>query len=117
MIDGTTVPFVAAGSEVHGSTAGYFRSAAFRTALPTLADAYDLVIVDSPPVMSAAETADLAAQADGIVLVVRNGTPLRDLDDAHQRLSMSGTPLLGYVYNRARGKSHGYGYGYGNDAS
>lgn len=113
MADETALPFVSAGSDLHGSTAGYFRSAVFREALPTLADSRDLVIIDSPPVMSAAETADLAAQADGVVVVVRHGTPLRDLDDAGQRLAMSGTPILGYVYNRARGKSHGYGYGYG----
>jgi len=108
-----TLPFVAAGSDLDGSTAGYFRSAAFRKALPILAENHDLIVIDSPPVMSAAETADLAAQADGVILVVRLGTPLRDLDDARQRLAMSGTPILGYVYNRAKGKSHGYGYGYG----
>ena len=117
------LPFIAAGSDLDGSTAGYFRSAAFRKALPILAENNDLIIIDSPPVMSAAETADLAAQADGVILVVRHGTPLRDLDGARQRLAMSGTPILGYVYNRAKGKSHGYryrydyGYGYGKDPS
>ena len=85
----------------------------FMNCLSVLTPRFDHIIIDSPPVMSAAETADLAAQADGVILVVRHGTPLRDLDDARQRLAMSGTPILGYVYNRAQGKSHGYGYGYG----
>ncbi|MEA2024630.1 MAG: AAA family ATPase [Actinomycetota bacterium] len=111
--DNTTLPFVPAGSELDGSTAGYFRSAPFREALPALASKRDLVIIDAPPVMSAAETTDLAAQADGVVVVVRYNTPLRDLADTRQRLAMSGTPILGYVFNRAKTKTHGYGYGYG----
>jgi Mrp family chromosome partitioning ATPase/capsular polysaccharide biosynthesis protein len=117
MTDDTVLPFVPAGSELDGNTAGYFRSKTFRWALPKLAKKRDLVVIDAPPVMSAAETTDLAALSDGVVLVVLRGTPLRDLDDARQRLAMSGTPILGYVYNRARGKSgsYGYGYGYGKD--
>ncbi len=113
MTDDTTLPFVPAGSELDGSTAGYFRSAPFRKALPQLAAKRDLVIIDAPPVMSAAEPTDLAAQADGVVVVVRYNTPLRDLEDTRQRLAMSGTPILGYVYNRVKTKTHGYGYGYG----
>ena len=59
----------------------------------------------------------LAAQVDGVVLVVNQGTPLRDLHDARQRLSISRTPILGYIFNRARGAAgaYGYGYGYGRD--
>ncbi len=115
MADDTALPFVPAGSNLDGSTAGYFRTKAFRKAIPALASKHDIVIIDAPPVMSAAETTDLASQADGIVLVVRHDTPIRDLEDARQRLAMSGTPILGYVYNRAKGKSGGYGYGYGKD--
>jgi Mrp family chromosome partitioning ATPase/capsular polysaccharide biosynthesis protein len=113
MADDTVLPFVAAGSELDGSTAGYFRSNTFRRALPTLATDRDILIIDAPPVMSAAETTDLAAQADGVVLVVLRDTPIRDLEDARQRLAMSGTPILGYIFNRAKGRSGGYGYGYG----
>jgi capsular exopolysaccharide synthesis family protein len=113
MADSTEIPFVAAGSQPDGSTAGYFRSNAFRKALPTLSAKHDIVIIDAPPVMSAAETTDLAAQADGVVVVVRYNAPLRDLEDTRQRLAMSGTPILGYVFNRAKTKTHGYGYGYG----
>ena len=76
-----------------------------------------MVIIDTPPAMSAAETSDIASQADGVVLVVSAGTPLRDLHDARQRLSISRTPILGYIFNRAKGSTgaYGYGYGYGRD--
>ena len=108
----TYLPFVPAGSRLDDSAAAFFRSTAFRTALPPLVDGYDLVVIDTPPVMSAAETTDIAAQADGVVLVVRQGTPLRDLHDVRQRLSISQTPLLGYIFNRAKGSAGSYGYGY-----
>ena len=57
--------------------------------------------------MSAAETTDLAAQADGVVLVVAPRNPVARLEDARQRLAMSGTPILGYVFNRAHSRSAG----------
>ena len=117
MINNTSLPFVPAGSRLDDSAAAYFRSSAFRDALPQLAVGYDMVIIDTPPAMSAAETSDIASQADGVVLVVSAGTPLRDLHDARQRLSISRTPILGYVFNRAKGSTgaYGYGYGYGRD--
>jgi Mrp family chromosome partitioning ATPase len=75
----------------------------------------DLVIIDTPPVMSASETADLAREVDGVVLVVREDAPLRDIADARDRINMSGTPILGYIFNRATSKEASYRYSYGDD--
>jgi Mrp family chromosome partitioning ATPase len=117
LLDGTKIDIVPAGTGVVGNTASFFRSVGFRTAMADLLEDRDIVIIDSPPVMAAAETTDVAAAADGVVLVVAEGARLNDLDDARQRLAMSGTPILGYVFNRATPKSgvtgYGYGYGYG----
>ena len=113
MLNNTSLSFVPAGSRLDDTAAAYFRSVAFRQSLPALVEGYDMAIIDTPPVMSAAETTDIAAQADGVVLVVTQGTPLRDLHDARQRLSISRTPILGYIFNRARGSTGAYGYGYG----
>jgi len=118
MVDGTRLDFVPAGTGVTGNTASFFRSDGFHSALSTLIEGREMVIIDSPPVMVAAETTDIGAAVDGIVLVVQEGTPLRDLDDARHRLTMSGTPIIGYIFNRATPKSgisgYGYGYGYGH---
>jgi len=117
MVDSTGLDFVPAGTGVPGNIASFFRSDGFRSAIGALLVDRDMVIIDSPPVMAAAETTDIAAAADAIVLVVEEGTPLRNLDDARQRLTMSGTPIIGYIFNRATPKSgmagYGYGYGYG----
>jgi len=103
-----------AGSKV-ASTASFFRSPEFRKLMTTLRYAAPIVVFDSPPVLVASEASDIAAQVDGIVLVVTRGTPLRLLEETRNRLEMTGKPLLGYVFNRAvpsRGR-YGYGYGYG----
>ena len=76
MINNTSLPFVPAGSRLDDSAAAYFRSACLPECAAALTADYDMVIIDTPPVMSAAETSDIAAQADGVVLVVSAGTPL-----------------------------------------
>ena len=70
----------------------------------------DLVIIDSPPVMSASETADLAREVDGVVMVIREDAKLSDIADARERLSLTGTPILGYIYNRSSQRVDNYTY-------
>lgn len=107
-----------AGSRV-ASAAGFFRSSEFRKLMLTLRDAAPIVVFDSPPMLAAPEASGIAAQVDGIVLVVKRGTPLGALEETRNRLEMTGKPLLGYVFNRAvpsRGRyGYGYGYGYGEE--
>lgn len=118
--DTMTLNVVPAGSRVAG-TAGFFRSPEFRKLMARLRNVAPLVIFDSAPVLAASEVVDIAAQVDGIVVVVEQGTPLRALEETRGRLAMTGKPLLGYVFNRAvprhgrygYGKYYGYGYGYG----
>lgn len=89
----------------------YLRSPRFRRALPELAASRDLVVVDAPPILAVAETVDLAAMADGVILVVRPGTPLAELEAARSQIELSGAVILGYVYNRAPWSDAGFGYG------
>lgn len=95
--------------------AGFFRSAGFRRAMAELRKHAGLIVVDTPPALAAADALAIAGRADGAVLVVERGTPLHAIEDAGGRIATAGTPLLGYVFNRARtrGSEYGYGYGYG----
>lgn len=97
--------------------AGFFRTGQFRRAMTRVKQDVDLVIIDSPPVLAVSDTSAVASQADGIVIVVSRGTPLRMLREVRERLEFIGTPALGYVFNRAdpRRKGYGYGYGYGKN--
>lgn len=68
-----------------------------------------MVLLDSPPIMAAADATILAAKVDGVILVVTmdetRGDTFRDVLVQVQR---SGTPILGYVVNKVRGRGIGY---------
>ena len=107
-----SVDFIAAGRDLGSDVSGYFRSVEFREAFAAVTADRELVLVDAPPVMSASETAELARDVDGVVIVVDRGTPLRILQDAKERLRLTGTPIIGYIFNRADTNADGY-YAYG----
>ena len=103
-----SIDFVAGNRNLGQDVSGYFRSVPFRRGLAAAIEDRELVIIDAPPVMSASETADLAAEVDGVVMVVEKGTPLRQIADARDRINLTGTPILGYIYNKAEPSSDGY---------
>jgi Mrp family chromosome partitioning ATPase len=79
--------------------AGLFRSQGARAAMHTMRHRYQLVLVDVPPLLEAAEGSALAGESDGIVMIVARGTDARDLEIVRQRLEVLRTPLLGVVYD------------------
>ncbi|MDB4948735.1 MAG: capsular exopolysaccharide family [Gemmatimonadetes bacterium] len=90
--------------------------------LAMLKERFDVVIVDSPPVLLAADASIIAAQTDGVLLVLRAGKTERPAArQAVSQLSTVGANVLGAVLNdpddmvrRYAGYySYGYGYGYG----
>ena len=87
--------------------------------LTTLAAAYDLVVIDAPPLLPVTDAAVLAAAADGAILVIRHGRSRREeVERATQALTSVNAKVLGTVLNFAprrkrRGGYDGYGYGYG----
>ncbi len=96
-------------------TAAFFRTPEFRRVAADLSEAADLVIYDTPPMLLASDTAAIASSCDGIVLVVARGTSIQHLTQLRERLDRIGTPVLGYVFTKARAdRSYGYDYyGYG----
>lgn len=116
--DGDRLDLVPAGRRLE-DPAGFFRTGQFRQAITRVKQDVDLVVIDSPPLLAVSDTSAIASQADGIVIVVSRGTPIRLLREVRERLEFIGTPALGYVFNKAdlRRKGYGYGeYGYGREA-
>lgn len=107
----TVVPRGSSGWE----SADFARSAGLRTATARLRERGELVFVDAPPLLPVADASALAAHADGIVLVVTRGVLMQTLEEVRARLSFVGTPLLGYVFNRAHPRRSSGGY-YGRSA-
>ncbi|HTX68670.1 MAG TPA: CpsD/CapB family tyrosine-protein kinase [Thermoleophilia bacterium] len=88
------VPGGAATSE-HGRLT---TSGALKTALQRLRKRCGYVIIDCPPVLSAAETPWLCRLADGVAIVVRAGVTPRDEVKRAQR-SLEDAPVIGVVLN------------------
>jgi Mrp family chromosome partitioning ATPase len=61
---------------------------------------YDMVIIDSPPLLVASEAGALAAKADGVLLVIRAGQTQREAAQlALQQLGIVGANVIGAVLN------------------
>lgn len=86
-----------------------------RQVLEDLTQEFDIVVVDSAPLLPVADTVGLASMVDGAVVVVRAGrTPSERAATAVASLRSVGTPILGGVLSMTHTRhQHGYGYGYG----
>jgi Mrp family chromosome partitioning ATPase len=62
----------------------------------------DLIVLNGPPLLRAPAAARLAADADGIVLVVARGTTFEDLRKTTALLQLAKAPFVGYVFDRSR---------------
>lgn len=90
-----------------------------RRALDELSNAYDYVIVDSPPILPVTDAAVIAAFTDGVVVVVRSGrTKRQEVVATVDQLSAGRVTLLGFVLNDVAEQNAIYEYaGYGHENS
>jgi capsular exopolysaccharide synthesis family protein len=91
-------------------------SARARNIFALLRDQYDLVLIDSPPVLPVTDAAILSQHADATLMLAAAGQTRRsDLHRAVEKLDQVGATILGTVLNkvtRQTGRYYGYGYGY-----
>jgi len=72
---------------------------------------FDLIIYDTPPVVGLADASLIAAQTDGLVMVVRLGKTKRSaVTQALEELSLSSGNVLGLVANGVKNASVPYAY-------
>jgi polysaccharide biosynthesis transport protein len=96
-------------------------SDAARATIERLAASWDLVLIDSPPVLGVSDPLVISGFADATLLIVRsNATRISEVKSAVELLRKVQAPLVGSVVNSVdvsrRGYgygSYGYGYGYG----
>ncbi|RIX79404.1 polysaccharide biosynthesis tyrosine autokinase [Acidovorax cavernicola] len=92
-------------------------SSALGELLDDFSKRYDLVVIDSPPVLVAADAAAVAAHAGAVLLVARdNLTQLGELNESIKRLAHAGQQVNGVVFNGmdlSRRHYGNYGYKYG----
>lgn len=92
-------------------------SESFLRLLDVVSEQYELVVIDTPPVLVAADTAAVAPHMGAVLLVARaDQTQLGELNESAKRLSHAGKGVTGVVFNgidltRRHYGSHGYRYG------
>ena len=89
-----------------------------RDSFTRLRDHFDLVLIDSPPVLPVTDAAILSQYADvTLMLAAADQTRRADLHRAAEKLDQVGATILGIVLNKvtkqtAAGYGYGHGYGY-----
>ena len=88
-------------------------SQTFRRLLELLGEHFDLLIIDSPPILAVTDAVVLASQVDGVALVVNSGeSRLPAVARALERLMSVEANVLGVIVNRMTSGSGGYYYHY-----
>jgi capsular exopolysaccharide synthesis family protein len=81
---------------------------------------FDMVLIDTPPMLQIPDARILGRLSDAVILVVQAGKTTRDTALAAQQMfDEDGTRVLGSILNRwdpknTRSGAYGYGYGYGS---
>ena len=139
LIQETKIPnlFVITAGPIPPNPAELLGSARMKQALVLLAESFDHIVIDSPPVLAVTDARILAPLVDGVILVIKGGeTPKEAVQRTKRLLQEVHGHLIGtllnnvdvrsadyyyysryYYYGYGRygryGKKYGYGYGYG----
>lgn len=83
-----------------------------RSLIPQVVEAYNFVLIDSPPVLTVSDSRVLMPLVEAVILVVAGGiTPRHSAQRARLQAREAGANIVGVVLNKADVRNHGY-YGY-----
>ena len=113
VVRSTNIPrlYVVGAGQPEGATADLFPGAAWADFIGHGNELFDMVIVDSPPILGLADFELISAGCDGVLIVVRARKTKRDtLQEISQHLE--GKKVLGVILNGQKQQSKRYGYYY-----
>ncbi|MEP6667488.1 MAG: polysaccharide biosynthesis tyrosine autokinase, partial [Nocardioidaceae bacterium] len=108
----TAVPglYLVASGKIPPNPAELLGSEGMRKTLARLTEGYDLILVDSPPLLAASDAAILATMVDGVILVLRaGGTEKAAAQQAVDQLNSLGARVVGAVLNDPNSQVAKYG--------
>jgi Mrp family chromosome partitioning ATPase/uncharacterized protein involved in exopolysaccharide biosynthesis len=79
----------------------FFASPDTGTFFKHVADQYDLVLIDAPPLLRVAYATTLTFLADRAMIVVSHGEDVQSVAELRSQLDLIGVGVVGYIYNRA----------------
>lgn len=81
----------------------------FKAMLDSLKKVYDYILIDTPPLGSVIDSAIIAEECDGAMIVIESGViSYRFAQDVKQQLEKSNCPILGVVLNKVDMSRQGY---------
>jgi len=115
-----TLDVLAAGAGLAPNPAELLQSDAMERVLEracSIKAGYDLVVIDTSPLVPVSDAIPLLRKVDGVLVVGRVGRNRRDVSQRlSSTLTLAGAPLLGVVANGVKARRHDpYGYTYGAD--
>jgi tyrosine-protein kinase Etk/Wzc len=90
----------------------------FETIMDTVSGQYDVVIVDTPPLLAVTDAAIVGRVAGITLIILRSGHhPMQEIEEAVKRLKQNGVSPYGFVFNQvplrtATYRKYGYHYQY-----
>jgi receptor protein-tyrosine kinase len=92
-----------------------FYSDRMKALLRRLSHEFDMILIDTPPMMQLPDARILGRLSDGVVLVLRGGHTTRNAAvAARRRLEEDGTPIIGALLNEWNAPAAAQYEGYGN---
>lgn len=114
-VQDTAVPgvMVLTGGPIPPNPAELVGSKRMKHLLEVVGGLFDMVLVDTPPIIAVTDAAILAQEVDGVILVLASGEVNKDYAlRAKEQLDKVGAKILGAVLNKVDMKSSEYYYYY-----
>lgn len=111
----TTVPrvMVLTGGPIPPNPAELVGSKRMKRLIEEASEQFDIVLIDTPPIVAVTDAAILAQEVDGVILVLASGEVNKDFAQrAKEQLDKVGAKILGAVLNKADMKTSEYYYYY-----
>jgi len=84
----------------------------FDALLDQLSEQFDLVFIDTPPVLAVTDAVLIGRRVGVSFMLVRSGKhPMREIQQAVKQVEQAGVSLAGVVFNDLMPKQSHYGYG------
>jgi Mrp family chromosome partitioning ATPase len=98
------------------SLSDYLENERLSSVLDELADQFELVLIDTPPLLSVGDAMALTAKVEAVVLVLHAGIQRPIVHELARQLQSSQAPALGFVLTGVPPSGEGYGDAYGYEA-
>jgi capsular exopolysaccharide synthesis family protein len=85
-----------------GAAACSMRTDSIHSVLTEARRYFDVILVDSGPILGSLEAAVLAPEVDGVIFTISRGQQRSTVESATRRIRSLGGRVVGYVFNRAK---------------